>query len=101
MNQAPGGDDSDNARPQRHLVIDKDDVGTTPFRQNTAIGETCGSGGRRRNQVPGLGKRQHTGRLAVEAYRQEAISGGRLLDVCEKLGIAEGEQLLELVRDGR
>ncbi len=41
------------------------------------------------------------GRLAVEAYRQEAISGGRLLDVCDKLGIAEGEQLLELVRSGR
>jgi hypothetical protein len=51
MNQAPGGDDSDNARPQRHLIIDKDDVGTTPFRENTAIGETCSSGGRRRNQV--------------------------------------------------
>ena len=60
MNQASGGDDSDNARPQRHLVIDENDVGTTPFRENTAIRETCGSGGCRRNQVPSLGKRQHT-----------------------------------------
>jgi Zn-dependent peptidase ImmA (M78 family) len=37
-------------------------------------------------------------RLAVEAVRREAISGGRLLDICEKLGITEGERLLELAR---
>jgi len=33
MNQTPGGDDSDNSRPQRHLVIDEDDVGATSFRE--------------------------------------------------------------------
>lgn len=38
------------------------------------------------------------GRLAVEAYRREVISGGRLLDLCEKLRIPDGEQLLELAR---
>jgi Zn-dependent peptidase ImmA (M78 family)/transcriptional regulator with XRE-family HTH domain len=38
------------------------------------------------------------GRLALEAFRREAISGGRLLDVCERLGIPNGEQLLEFVR---
>lgn len=38
------------------------------------------------------------GRLAVEAFRRGAISGGRLLDICEKLGIPDGEHLLELAR---
>jgi hypothetical protein len=40
-------------------------------------------------------------RIAVEAYRRDAISRGRLLDVCEKLGIREGERLLELARSGQ
>ncbi len=37
-------------------------------------------------------------RLALEAYRRDVISGGRLLDVCEMLGMQQGEQLLELAR---
>jgi Zn-dependent peptidase ImmA (M78 family)/transcriptional regulator with XRE-family HTH domain len=41
---------------------------------------------------------QEIGRLAVEAFRREVISGGRLLDICEKLEITHGEELLELAR---
>ena len=79
MNQTPGGDDSDNSRPQRHLVVDEDDVGATPFRENTAIGETCGSGGRRRNQVPSPRKRQHTvgGKPKCRQQRRRIVLVGR------------------------
>lgn len=38
------------------------------------------------------------GWLTVEAFRRGAISGGRLLDISEKLEIPNGEQLLELAR---
>src|SRR5258705_11343137 len=58
MNQTSWGDDRDNARPQRHFVIDEDDIGTAAFRENAAIGKTCGPGGRRRYQVPGFSKPQ-------------------------------------------
>jgi hypothetical protein len=37
------------------------------------------------------------GRLVVEAFRREIISGGRLLDICEKLGI-NGQKLLVLAK---
>jgi Zn-dependent peptidase ImmA (M78 family) len=39
----------------------------------------------------------HIGQVAAEAFRREMISGGRLLDVCEKLGI-NGEDLLALAQ---
>src|SRR5258708_38348121 len=58
MNQASCGDDRDSARPERHCVIDEDDIGTAAFRENAAIGKTCGLGGRRRYQVPGFSKPQ-------------------------------------------
>jgi len=60
MNQTSCGDDRDNARPQRHFVIDEDDIGTAAFRENAAIGKTCGLGRRRRYQVPCFGERQHS-----------------------------------------
>ena len=47
MNQTSCGDDRDNARPQRHFVIDEDDIGTAAFRENAAIGKTGGPGGYR------------------------------------------------------
>ena len=60
MDETTIGDDSDNSRPPRYFVIDEDDVGATSFRENTAIRKTGGSGRRRRYQVPGPSKWQHT-----------------------------------------
>jgi hypothetical protein len=45
MHQASRGHDGDDTRPQRHPVIDEDDVGTLAGGENAAIGEAGGAGG--------------------------------------------------------
>ena len=59
MHQTSGGNDRDDARPQWHFVIDKDDVGALPSSEHAAVGEAGGAGRCRRYQLPGLGQRQH------------------------------------------
>ena len=40
----------------------------------------------------------YVGRLALEAYRREAISGGRLREACDLAGL-DGEAILEIARE--
>ena len=42
VNQPPGGDDGDDTRPQRNLVIDQDNVGAPSRGQRAAVGTACG-----------------------------------------------------------
>jgi hypothetical protein len=60
MHQPSGGNDGDDARPQRQLVIDEDDIGAASFGDNAAISKSCRPRRRRRNQIPGFSQRQHT-----------------------------------------
>ena len=71
MNQTSCGDDRDNARPQRHFVIEEDDIGTAPFRENAAIGQARRPGRRSRYQVPRLGERQYT--VGVKSERRQQL----------------------------
>ena len=68
MNEAPCGDDADDAGSQRHFVIDEDDIGTPAFGKDATISEAGGPGRVCRYQVPGLGERQY------------AVSGEAILD---------------------
>ena len=44
MNEAPCGDDADDAGSQRHFVIDEDDIGTPAFGKDATISEAGGPG---------------------------------------------------------
>jgi len=60
MRQPSGGDDRDDARPQRDLVVNDNNVGAPPLGENAAIVQLSGAGRRRRDQVPCFCQRQHT-----------------------------------------
>ena len=55
MNQASRGDDADDTWPQRHFVIDENDIGAPAFGMDTPIGQAGGAGRACRYQVPGFG----------------------------------------------
>ena len=55
----PAAIDRDDPRPQRHGVVDQNDVGALSRGEHAAIGEAGGARRRRRDQLPRLRQRQH------------------------------------------
>jgi len=47
MNQTSCGDDRDNAGPQRHVIVNQDDIGAIALSQDSAIDQTRRPGRRR------------------------------------------------------
>ena len=45
MHQATRGNDRDDARPERHLIVDEDDVGALARGQNAAVSQAGRAGG--------------------------------------------------------